>query len=118
MATPEITPEVHAKLRQLHFDRNRVLDLGWLHSGTPVSSAQEDYEEFVEYRKNKAQPMSQPPPPVSMVVFMVPSSNTPFIPPDISKLLYNTFPNMQVGHVARIGDKGDAFPIGADAWQL
>lgn len=120
MATPELTPETYAKLRQLHFDRERVLKMGWLHSGTPVSSEQEDYEDFIEYRKKKEQPMAQSPPPVPVVVLMVPMSNIPFVPPEISKLLCHTgtFSNIQVGNTAYICDNGDGFPIGADAWRL
>lgn len=118
MTTPEITPGEHAKLRQLHFERKRVLDLGWLHSGTPVSSAQEDYEDFIEYRKQKAQPMSQPPPPVPMFVFMVPTQSTPFMPPEMSQVLLHTFSKMQVSHIMYIGDKGGDSPISTDVWQL
>lgn len=118
MATSEITPGEHAKLRQLHFERKRVLDLGWLHSGTPVSSAQEDYEDFIEYRKQKAQHTSQPPPPVPMFVFMVPTPSTPFVPPDMSQLLYQTFSKMQVSHVMCVGNKGNDSPIGTDVWRF
>ncbi|KAL2274753.1 hypothetical protein FJTKL_02733 [Diaporthe vaccinii] len=62
MATPEMTPGEHAELRKLHFNRKRVLDLGWLHSGTPVSSAQEEYEDYLEHRKRKAETINVPAP--------------------------------------------------------
>lgn len=82
-----------------------MLELGWLYGGTPVSSEQEEYEDFIESRKKKAQTMPQTPPPVSMVLLVVPTPSTPFLPPEISRLIYHAsgFSNMQVGHAAYLG---------------